>query len=48
MGKPCSVGFLRQFDQVIDFAETYEDDLLQASRRRFAQYREAGFDPRMR
>lgn len=48
MGKPCSMGFLRQFDRVIDFAETYEDDLLQASRRRFAQYREAGFDPRMR
>ena len=48
MGKPCSVDFLRQFKQVIDFAETYDDALLKDSRSRFVSYREAGFEPRMR
>lgn len=48
MGKPCSVEFLRGFEQVIDFAELYDDALADASRQRFARYREAGFAPRMR
>lgn len=48
MGKPCSMKFIRQFDHVIDFAETYDDALRQESRQRFARYREAGLDPRMR
>lgn len=48
LGKPCSLEFVRQFDHVIDFAETYDEELLQASRRRFQSYREAGLAPRMR
>jgi DNA polymerase-3 subunit chi len=48
MGKPCSVEFVRGFTQVIDFAELYDDALAEASRKRFAAYREAGFAPRMR
>jgi len=48
MGKPCSVDFIRQFEQVIDFAELYDENLAADARRRFALYREAGFDPRMR
>ena len=48
MGKPCSVEFVRNFEQVIDFAELYDDALADASRQRFARYREAGFAPRMR
>jgi len=48
LGKPCSLEFLRNFTTVIDFAELYDDDLAAASRQRFANYREAGFAPRMR
>jgi len=48
MGKPCSVSFIRQFETVIDFAELYDDDLKIASRKRFAQYKEARLDPGMR
>lgn len=48
MGRPCSIDFLRQFDRVIDFAETYDDALADAARARFVRYREAGLDPRMR
>lgn len=47
-GRPCSLQFVRQFERVIDFAEVYQEDLAAAARRRFAQYREAGFDPSMR
>lgn len=48
MGKPCSLPFVRQFEKVIDFAETYEEALTVAARQRFQQYREAGFAPVMR
>lgn len=48
MGRPCSVSFLRQFDQVIDFAEVYDDALAAEGRQRFALYRKEGFAPRMR
>lgn len=48
MGKPCSPAFVRQFEAAIDFAELYDDDLAQASRQRFALFREAGLDPGMR
>ena len=48
MGKPCSLDFMRNFTQIIDFAELYDDDLAAASRQRFAAYREARFAPRMR
>lgn len=47
-GKPCSIDFARQFEQVIDFAELYDDALAAAARRRFVQYREAGLEPGMR
>jgi DNA polymerase III subunit chi len=48
MGKPCSLSFVRQFEMVVDFAETYEATLTAAARQRFQQYREAGFAPVMR
>jgi DNA polymerase-3 subunit chi len=48
LGKPCSVEFVRQFEQVIDFAELYDEGLADAARKRFVQYREAGLDPAMR
>jgi DNA polymerase-3 subunit chi len=47
MGKPCSLEFIRQFDQAIDFAELYDDELAAAARRRFSHYREAGLAPAM-
>lgn len=43
LGRPASLNFLRQFDIVIDFAETYDDDLAAASRKRYRSYQEAGF-----
>jgi DNA polymerase-3 subunit chi len=48
MGKPCSLEFMRRFKSIIDFAEVYDDELAEASRGRFASYREAGLDPRLR
>ncbi|PLX80376.1 MAG: DNA polymerase III subunit chi [Desulfuromonas sp.] len=48
MAKPCSVEFMRRFESIIDFAELYADDLADASRTRFAAYREAGFETRLR
>lgn len=48
MGKPCSLEFMRRFHDIVDFAEVYDDDLASASRERFASYREAGLDPRLR
>ena len=47
MAKPCSVEFMRRFESIIDFAELYADDLADASRTRFAAYREAGFETRL-
>jgi DNA polymerase-3 subunit chi len=44
MGKPCGVSFARQFDEVIDFAELYDQELAEASRRRYAEFRGAGFE----
>lgn len=48
MGKPCSLDFVRQFEQVVDFAELYDEQLAAESRRRFARFREAGLDPGLR
>jgi len=48
MGKPCSISFMKRFKVVIDFAEVFDDALAEASRERFAAYREAGFEPRLR
>lgn len=47
MGKPCTLEFVRQFEQAVDFAELYDDELAAAARRRFSQYREAGLAPAM-
>jgi DNA polymerase-3 subunit chi len=47
MGKPCSLKFARRFEQVVDFAETYDAALAEQARQRFAAYRNAGFRPRM-
>jgi DNA polymerase-3 subunit chi len=47
MGKPCSLKFVRRFEQVVDFAETYDAALAEQARQRFAAYRNAGFRPRM-
>lgn len=48
LGCPGPFDFVRQFEQVVDFAEVYDDALAEAARRRFARYREAGFAPSMR
>ena len=48
MGKPCSLDFMRNFTQIIDFAELYDDALAETSRARFRKYQEVGFAPRMR
>ena len=45
---PCSLAFMRQFEHVIDFAETYDETLRLAARQRYAQWREVGCEPRMR
>jgi len=47
MGKPCSLKFVRRFEQVVDFAETYDTALAEQARQRFTAYRNAGFKPRM-
>lgn len=47
MGKPCSMAFIQRFATVVDFAELYKDEAAEASRKRFAAYRQAGFDPSM-
>lgn len=48
MGVPCSTDFIRHFQHVIDFAETFDDSRLEESRERFKAYRELGFAPVMR
>ena len=48
MGKPCSLEFMKRFQHIVDFAEVYDDSLAEASRSRFANYRESGFEPRLR
>jgi DNA polymerase-3 subunit chi len=48
MGTPCSLPFIRQFERVIDFAEVYDDDFASAARKRFASFRDAGFEVAMR
>lgn len=47
MGKPCSTDFIRHFEQVVDFAETYDDALADQARQRFTAYRSAGFNPQV-
>lgn len=47
MDRDCASDFLRRFDRVIDFARTYDPHLLDLSRQRFRQYRDAGLNPEM-
>ena len=47
MGSPCSMSFINRFEIIVDFAELHNDNAANASRKRFAAYREAGFKPRM-
>lgn len=47
MGKPCSMSFVGRFEIVVDFAELHNDEAANASRKRFSDYRTAGFNPRM-
>ena len=48
MAKPCRLDFIRRFQTAIDFAEVFDDQVAEASRLRFASYRDAGFEPRLR
>ncbi|MDZ4183723.1 MAG: DNA polymerase III subunit chi [Desulfuromonadales bacterium] len=43
LGRPATLNFLRQFDTIVDFAETYDDALAAASRQRYRTYQEAGY-----
>jgi DNA polymerase-3 subunit chi len=43
-----SAEFMCQFEHVIDFAETYDDALRDAARKRYAQWQGVGCELRMR
>lgn len=45
---PCSLDFMRQFEHVVDFAETHDDKLRDAARKRYAQWRGVARELRMR
>ena len=47
MGKACSLAFARQFETIIDFAETYDKSLAELARMRFTAYRTGGLNPQM-
>lgn len=47
MEQPCSEAFMQGFAQIIDFARTYDPQLLEASRQRFRDYRSRGWQPEM-
>lgn len=44
---PCSPSFLKEFQFVYDFAETYDTQLADAARERFRLYRQHGFEPQL-
>lgn len=44
---PCSPDFLRNFQQVYDFAETYDSQLAETARERFRLFRQQGYDPQL-
>ncbi len=48
LGRPSPYEFVRHFQQVIDFAEVYDDVKLEESRARFRSYRDHGLNPHMR
>ncbi len=45
---PCSMGFARRFEHVVEFAPTYARDEVAQARKRFARWREDGYAPCMR
>lgn len=47
LAKPCSLAFMSRFEVIVDFAELYNDVAADASRKRFAAYRDAGYQPKM-
>jgi len=47
MGTPCTDDFIRRFDLIYDFAETYNEQLAEEARTRFRRYRSCGFNPGM-
>lgn len=47
-GRPCSIDFVRQFAQGIDFADVYDDQLAQQSRERYKTCRESGINVSLR
>lgn len=44
---PCSPAFFKDFNNVYDFAETYDSQLADAARDRFRLYRQHGYVPQM-
>ena len=47
MGRPCSLDFIKTFRKAIDFAEVYDNVLVQRSRQRYVVYRDHGLGPEM-
>lgn len=47
MASPCQIEFVRRFEYVYDFAETYDSALHEEARRRFVRYKREGFETRM-
>ena len=47
MGQPCTREFIGRFELVVDFAEIFDKQLAELSRKRFRSYREYGFNPQM-
>ncbi|MFO7812691.1 MAG: DNA polymerase III subunit chi [Pelovirga sp.] len=43
----CSPDFLKSFQKVYDFAETYDPQLAETARERFRLFRQQGFDPQL-
>jgi len=48
LGAACSTDFMRHFEHVVDFAEVHDDASREASRTRFAHYKESGLGPYLR
>jgi|GEM_PF-1527644 len=46
VGAPCSIRYMSLFRNILDFAEEYNPQKLQASRERFRMWREKGFKPK--
>jgi DNA polymerase-3 subunit chi len=44
---PCSPAFLKDFEKVYDFAETYDPQLTESARERFRLFKQSGYDPQI-